>query len=83
MIEMSVMVAVIVAIGQLIKGLDMIQVKYIPLVNLILGILFSMAFGSGDLKMDLFNGLIVGLTASGLYSGVKNISEGMRGERNG
>lgn len=45
-------------------GLDS---KYAPAVAVVLGILGTVAFG----HVDVLQGILVGLTASGLYSGVK------------
>ncbi|MEK5388787.1 holin, partial [Bacillus sp. FSL M7-1431] len=40
---------------------------YIPLLNLTLGILLGVLFLPFDIKMNVFQGIIIGLSASGLY----------------
>jgi hypothetical protein len=50
--------------------------KYSPLVSLIFGLTTSyIADPSGSLAIITWSGLIVGLSASGLYSGAKKITE--------
>lgn len=78
MIEEGVKVGVIIAIGEGIKKTNTINVKYLPLIDVVLGVVIGVVYGSGDIRMDVFQGLIMGLTAAGLYSGVKNVGQGMR-----
>ena len=75
MIDMTVALGVVMGISELLKRVWGLNSKYIPLVNLFFSILFFIFYGSFDLKTDLLNGLIMGLSASGLYSGVKNVGE--------
>ncbi len=59
------------SLTQLIKSvLDMIPPRIIPVISLIIGICFALYS-----KMDIVSGLIIGLSASGLYSGVKTIAQ--------
>lgn len=79
MITWSTIIAVEIGLSELIKRLGVVPAKYIPLVNLASGILLSMVFGGeADWRNSLFNGVILGLSASGLYSGAKNVAEGLR-----
>ncbi|MGG0725885.1 holin [Bacillus mycoides] len=66
MVEISVIIAVVVALSQVVKMLGL-QTKYIPLLNLALGILLGVLFLPFDIKMNVFQGIIIGLSASGLY----------------
>jgi uncharacterized membrane protein YfbV (UPF0208 family) len=78
MIEDTVLIALIMGIAQVIKQFRF-PVKFMPLINLVLGVAGSMMWGVGsDWRAALFNGLMVGVTATGLFSGVKNIIEGIR-----
>ena len=54
-----------------------VPVKLIPIFNLGFGILvaFLSGIGSGDWKRTLLIGLSIGLSATGLFSGVKNVVE--------
>lgn len=48
--------------------------KFAPLASLVLGIIFGMAFeNTGDIKNSIIIGLIMGTSASGLYSGGKEV----------
>ncbi|MGZ9782457.1 holin [Bacillus pseudomycoides] len=70
MIEISVMIAVVVGLSQIAKTSGL-QTKYIPLLNLTLGILLGVLFLPQDLKMNVFQGIIIGLSASGLFDHTK------------
>lgn len=67
-------VALIIGISEILKKLGF-NAKFIPIVNLFLGLGAGIALNMNDLKMGVFVGLAVGLSASGLYSGTKNISQ--------
>ncbi|TXL65641.1 hypothetical protein FHP05_05830 [Cerasibacillus terrae] len=50
--------------------------KFLPLVSLLLGIGGGVFYISpGDLKGGIIIGIVLGLSASGLYSGTKNMME--------
>lgn len=75
----TVIVAVIIGLSEIFKKVG-INAKFIPIINLVLGIALCSAYStylSGDMRLDIFQGIIIGLTASGLYSGGKNILEGI------
>lgn len=71
MIDLTIAVPVIIAIIQGLKGSGMDK-KYSFFASLILGIGGFYLFGIGDVLPRIFEGLIAALSASGLYSGVKN-----------
>lgn len=50
-----------------------IMIKAIPLVALLTGILLSMVYEGGLNYQSLESGIVVGLTAAGVYSGGKTI----------
>lgn len=55
-------------------------VKFLPLLSLVLGVGASMLFFyHGNLKAAILQGFYLGLSASGLYSSTKNVTEGIRG----
>lgn len=70
MIETSIVIAVIVGVVEVIKQAFNLPTRLAPLVSLVLGVI---AFGFLDsfTAQTIFTGLIAGLSASGLYSGVK------------
>jgi hypothetical protein len=80
LIEMSVLVAVIIGLSEIIKGFGL-NAKFIPVINLVFGVIGGIVYlYPYDIKMAVFYGIIAGLTASGLYSGAKNTIEGLKGE---
>ncbi|EOO05805.1 holin [Bacillus cereus str. Schrouff] len=70
MIEITAMIGGVVGISQIAKTTGL-QTKYIPLFNLTLGITLGVLFLSQDIKMNLFQGMIIGLSASGLFDHTK------------
>ena len=80
MTGMAVQVGIIMGIAQIAKGLG-INVKYIPILNIAIGILLSILIAPEDIRFGIFNGIIAGLSASGLYSSQKNVIEGIKEER--
>ncbi|SDY37716.1 holin [Bacillus sp. 166amftsu] len=70
MVEISIMIAVVVGLSQIAKTIGL-QTKYIPLLNLTLGIALGVLFLPQDLKMNVFQGIIIGLSASGLFDHTK------------
>jgi uncharacterized membrane protein YGL010W len=50
-----------------------VSAKYSPFVAVILGVLAGVFYISSDIKEGVIIGLMLGLSASGLYSGTKNL----------
>jgi len=71
-------VLLIMGIAELIKNLGF-NPKFIPVVNLVLGLVAGIGLNTDDIVKGIFVGLAVGLSASGLYSGVKNTKQGIQG----
>ncbi|HEK9103339.1 TPA: holin [Bacillus pseudomycoides] len=70
MISLAVMIGIVVGLSQIAKTIGL-QTKYIPLLNLTLGIVLGVLFLPQDLKMNVFQGIIIGLSASGLFDHTK------------
>ncbi|ADH08175.1 TPA: holin [Bacillus cereus] len=70
MIEITAMIGVVVGISQIAKTTGL-QTKYIPVFNLTLGITLGVLFLSQDTKMNIFQGIIIGLSASGVFDHTK------------
>lgn len=70
-------VFIIMGIAELLKNIGFYP-KFIPVVNLGLGLAAGIALNTDDIMAGVFTGLAVGLSASGLYSGVKNVKEGIQ-----
>ncbi|TKI14556.1 holin [Bacillus wiedmannii] len=74
MIEISVIIAVVVGLSQIAKTIGL-QTKYVPLLNLTLGIVLGVLFLGGDIKTNVCQGIIIGLSASGLFDHTKIIKK--------
>ena len=70
MIDVTIAVPVIVALVAVAKTAGLAS-KFAPLLAILIGLVAFYFIGSGDIAANLFQGVIVGLSASGLYSGVK------------
>jgi hypothetical protein len=68
-----VVVPIIIALVQAIKLTGFIDQKYSPLISLGIGIIISFLANhdTGDMSLTILSGVMYGLMASGLYSGVK------------
>ena len=58
------------ALAEILKKLGL-DTKYIPLFNVIVGLLLGVIFNSGNWLYGIISGITIGLTASGLYDAVK------------
>lgn len=70
-------IAIIIALAEMIKKLEIVPKKFIPLIDVILGIIsglvvFGYSMGLGAIK-GVILGLAIGLSACGLFSGIKNV----------
>jgi hypothetical protein len=72
-------IAIIMALAEMIKRLDIVSKKFIPLIDVALGIIsglvvFGYSMGLGAIK-GVILGLAIGLSACGLFSGIKNVTK--------
>lgn len=74
-------VPIIVALVQVAKMVGLPS-KYSPIVSLGAGVLISFLFGheTGDMSQTILSGVVYGLSASGLYSGIKTTAHAKNGE---
>ncbi|MEK4840027.1 MULTISPECIES: holin [Bacillus] len=70
MVNIAVIIGVVVGLSQIVKTIGL-QTKYVPLLNLTLGIVLGVLFLDGDIKTNVFQGIIIGLSASGLFDHTK------------
>ncbi len=71
-------IPLLIGILEVFKKLGVNQ-KIIPVISLILGIGIGISlFAAGDLKAGIIQGIYIGLSAVGLYSGTKNTIEGIK-----
>ena len=75
-------VALIIGLAQLVKNLGL-KSKYIPLFDVLCGLVGGILVYFIELKYDLIQsimiGLAIGLSACGLFSGIKNLAEKKEG----
>lgn len=69
------LIAVIVGLVELLKMLD-VPHKLLPVASLLFGLVGGVFYiYPGDIKAGILIGIIMGLSATGLYSGTKNTFE--------
>jgi hypothetical protein len=76
-------VPIIVALTQIVKMTGKIQDKYAPFVSIGFGILISflLAHNSRDYSANILAGILFGLAASGLYSGIRSSAQAIQAEK--
>ena len=82
-ISSAVIVAVIIGLAQVIKQATDIDAKFIPLIDVVLGMAFSFGYSFIEelsVPQIIFYGCAMGLSACGMFSGGKNVAEGFRKE---
>lgn len=70
--DMTLLVAAIIGLTEASKRSGLSS-KWAPLVSIALGIGFNFAFGEGEVSELLLEGIMLGLSAAGLYSGTKAV----------
>ena len=70
MLDLTIAVPIIIGVVQAIKNVGLSS-KWAPLLSVALGLVFFFFWGDLGTGENLFTGLIAGLSAAGLYSGVK------------
>ncbi|MFS0841182.1 phage holin family protein [Paenibacillus sp. 1P03SA] len=69
MFEMGTVVAVIIALSELIKRNQYVSAKYIPLFTMAVGIVAGIVYiPHTTIAEGIMNGIIAGLTSNGVYS---------------
>ncbi|MFC4075212.1 hypothetical protein [Salinithrix halophila] len=71
----AVLIAVITGLVELIKRSGLPK-RFVPLLALALGIAAGVFYVSHDLAQGILSGIVLGLSAVGLYSGPKNLVRG-------
>ena len=78
-------VAVVPVIVALVQALKMLNIpnKYSPILSIVVGVIVAFLFRheSQDMTQTILAGVLYGLSASGLYSGVKSTSETIKEEK--
>lgn len=66
-IDIALIVTVIIALGEIIKKMEVLPVKYLPIINVVLGVVAGIVYLDGAIEETVLQGLIIGLTASGVF----------------
>lgn len=76
MFEITIIIAVVVALTQFTKQMGFIPIKYLPAVSLVLGILAGLFYVDvSTLQEKIMFGLMIGLSAAGLFDQSKIITK--------
>lgn len=76
-------VPIIVAITQMFKMLPGIKEEYAPFISIGVGILIAFLLGhsTNDMSATILSGILFGLAASGLYSGVQTSTRAIKAKK--
>jgi type III secretory pathway component EscS len=80
----AAVVPIIVALTQVFKLFEWVQDKYTPFISLLIGVVVTFLLADGwreDLGATILTGLLFGLAASGLYSGVKASAHAIKAQK--
>lgn len=72
--DIAIAVPIILALTQAVKMAG-VPKRFGAIASVITGILFYYTLGMGALDVRILDGIVAGLTASGLWSGVKSTSK--------
>ena len=76
MVDIALVIGIVVALVQLVKQLNFVDNKYLPVIALILGVIAGVFYVDGDLQHKILQGVIMGLSAAGLFDQTKIITKG-------
>lgn len=75
MIDIALLIAVVIALTEVGKRTFKVDKKYLPLLSLGLGIIAGIVYLDGSVKDVILQGIIVGLSASGLFDQSKIVGD--------
>ena len=64
-------VPLVMALTQIIKGFGFVPDRFVPVIPTLLGVLAGLVLNHANYLTGAVNGLFIGLTAAGVYRGVK------------
>ena len=71
--ETGIVIAIITGLTQVIKLAVNLKKRYIPIIAVLLGVALAFIYSQSDAGETIINGIILGLSSVGLYSGSKAI----------
>lgn len=76
MFEITLVIAVVMALTEFVKRMEFVTVKYLPAVSLVLGLAAGIFYVDvATIKEHIFYGFMIGLTSSGLFDQTKIITK--------
>lgn len=75
-IDIALLIAVVIALTEVFKHAVKVPKQYLPLLSVVLGVIGGIMYLEGSLKETILYGIIVGLSASGLFDQSKIIKKG-------
>jgi hypothetical protein len=81
MLSASAVVPIIVALVQMFKMTNWVQERFAPFLSVGIGIIVAFLLIDnfrGDISGTIFTGILYGLSASGLYSGIKTTAHAIK-----
>lgn len=67
------LVPVVMALTQVVKAF-VLDARWSPIVSLVLGVAAAFFVPAASLQLTVLQGVLIGLTASGLFSGIKTVA---------
>jgi len=75
MFDIAIIVAVVVALTEFVKKMEVLPQKYLPAMSLFFGLLAGFLYVEGSVNEQIMYGLMIGLSASGLFDQSKIIKK--------
>lgn len=75
-IDIALLVSVVIALTEVLKRVFHFNTRYLPFVSLVIGVIAGIIYLEGSLKETALYGIIIGLSASGLFDQTKIITKG-------
>lgn len=75
-IDVALLIAIVIALTEFVKMLGLINNRYLPAVSLVLGIIAGVVYLDDPLKDAILYGILIGLSASGLFDQSKIVTKG-------
>lgn len=74
------LITVVTGLVELAKTIGL-PVEFAPLASLVIGLAAGIIYTTGTLPEQILYGIVIGLSACGLYSGTKNTVEVFKGDK--
>ncbi|GAA0313854.1 hypothetical protein GCM10008967_00440 [Bacillus carboniphilus] len=76
MFEIAIVIAVVIALTEFVKKMDIIPVKFLPALSVLLGLIAGLFYVDvATLQEKIMFGLMIGLSAAGLFDQSKIVTK--------